>query len=762
MNKAITDGLVLMPPPFVDGLSVWSSGDGTPGSDTYAGSGSGVFVSADQDFGGSLEILKAESQQKLRYMGETPILPGCYLRVTARVKAMAGPLPSVRIAGWPGQANSTVLPGVTVAGPAVQLDTYGEVVEVVAIIGTGLRGGVDMVWTGAAYGHLGLDLTGPNGGVVRVDDIVIEDVTGVFLRDMMGMVDVRDHGAVGDGVTNDAAAFEAADSAANGREVLVPEGVYYLASSVTIQSQIRFEGTVIVEGDQEFILQRNFDYQTYLDAFGNEEQAFRKAFQALLNFSDHESLDLGGRRIGLSAPMDMQGAVPDRTTFATRRVIRNGQFQPIEGPAWAPDEVTSQATYVQGSPQQLTNVVNIANVRVGSLVTGTGVGREVYVREVNPGAQSLTLSQPLFDAEGTQTFTFTRFKYLLDFSGFSDLSQFVISDVDFQCSGQASGIILARQGLTFHLRDCFIIKPRDRGITSPGSGCQGMMIDRCQFLSNEQPELVQNRRTIGFNSNANDVKIRDNRAVMFKHWGVIAGSGTLITGNHWFQGDTAADGLRTSGIVFTYPNIKSGITGNYVDNNFIEWTNEHDASPELGNQFSFGGLTVTGNFFTANDVAPWFNWFVIKPYGPGHFIHGLAVVGNVFRTLNGNNDRIEAVDTTFANLDFNRMRNITFSGNVFHGVNEEARNPHSMTHTQSTADRIWVLDADFVLPFRGRARTIESVVPVDAIRDASGDAVYEAPWVDPAYGSDQRQFRVIFRSDVTGTVRASVRMDNPL
>ncbi|MBM1220014.1 right-handed parallel beta-helix repeat-containing protein [Ponticoccus sp. SC2-23] len=762
MNKAITDGLVLMPPPFVDGLGLWSSGDGTPGSDTYAGSGSGVFVSADQDFGGSLEILKAESQQKLRYMGETPILPGCYLRVTARVKAMAGPLPLVQIAGWPAQANSTELTGVTVAGPAVQLDTYGEVVEVSAIIGTGHRGGVDMVWTEAAYGHLGLDLTGPNGGVVRVDDIIIEDVTSVFLRDIIGLVDVRDYGAVGDGVTNDAAAFEAADAAANGREVLVSAGVYYLANSVTFQSQVRFEGTVIVEGDREFILQRNFDFQTYLDAFGNEEQAFRKAFQALLNFSDHESLDLGGRRIGLSAPMDMQAAVPDRTTFATRRVIRNGQFQPIDGPAWNPDEVTSQATYSEAAAEQLTNVVNIANIQVGSLVTGTGVGREVYVREVNVGAQSLTLSQPLYDAEGTQTFTFTRFKYLLDFSGFVDLSQFIISDVDFQCNGQASGIILARQGLTFHLRDCFIIKPRDRGITSPGSGCQGMMIDRCQFLSNEQPELVQNRRTIGFNCNANDVKIRDNRAVMFKHWGVIAGSGILITGNHWFQGDTATDGLRTAGIVFTFPNIKSGITGNYIDNNFIEWTNEHDASPELGNQFSFGGLTITGNFFTANDVGPWFNWLVMKPYGPGHFIHGLAVVGNVFRTLNGSIDRIEAVDTTFADLEFNRMRNITFSGNVFHGVNEEVRNPISLTHTQSTADRVWVVDADLVLPFRGWARTIESVVPVDAISDTGGDPVYDAPWVDPEFGDDRRQFRVIFRNDVTGTVRVSVRMDNPL
>jgi hypothetical protein len=88
MNKVITDGLVLMPPPFADGLDVWSSGDGTPGSDTYDQSGNGAFVPADADFAGALEIVKASTVTQLRYIGETSILPGCYLKVTARVKAV--------------------------------------------------------------------------------------------------------------------------------------------------------------------------------------------------------------------------------------------------------------------------------------------------------------------------------------------------------------------------------------------------------------------------------------------------------------------------------------------------------------------------------------------------------------------------------------------------------------------------------------------------------------------------------------------------
>ena len=50
MNKAITDGLQLMPPAFAEGLGVWSSGDGTPGSDTYDGAaGVSVFIAADKN-----------------------------------------------------------------------------------------------------------------------------------------------------------------------------------------------------------------------------------------------------------------------------------------------------------------------------------------------------------------------------------------------------------------------------------------------------------------------------------------------------------------------------------------------------------------------------------------------------------------------------------------------------------------------------------------------------------------------------------------
>ena len=166
MNKAITDGLVLMPPPFAAGLSVWSNQDGTPGSETYATDPNAGFVPADQDFGGCLEVFKTNAVQKVRYTGETPILPGCYLQVRARVKAVSGPLPEVRVAAWAGGAGGVNLPGVVQVGPKTALTSYGEIVEVTAIIGTGVRTGVDMSWGAEAiYAHVGIDLTGVSGGL---------------------------------------------------------------------------------------------------------------------------------------------------------------------------------------------------------------------------------------------------------------------------------------------------------------------------------------------------------------------------------------------------------------------------------------------------------------------------------------------------------------------------------------------------------------------------------------------------------------------
>lgn len=764
MNKAITDGLILMPPAFQSGLDQWSSEDGTPGSATYAGAPNAALVTADQDFGDALEILKQQDVTKLRFMGQTPVLPGCYLRVRVRIKAMSGNLASVRIAGWAGGAGEVHVTGLVETGPSVALSAYGKVETIEAIIGTGNRTGVDMVWgTAPIFGHFGLDLTGANGGVVRIDDIEIEDVTAIFLRKLMDWVDVRDYGALGDGVSNDAVAFEAADAAAMaaGRGLLVSAGVYLLDADVTLEAPARFEGRLTMPANRRLAMTRSFDLPSYAAAFNDEELGFRKAFQALLNFSDHESLDLGGRRIEVTGPIDMAAAVANKTTFSNRRVIRNGQFNVIDGPGWTPVTATSQASYNPAVPTTLSAVANVANVPVGALVTGNGVGREVYVTASNVGAGTLTLSQPLYGAAGTQTYSFTRFRYVLDFSGFAQLDRLILENVEFLCNGFASGILLAPAGQIFQLSDCFINAPKDRGITSHGTGCQGLMIDRCQFLSNETTLRSQDRTTIGFNANTNDLKIRDNRAVRFRHFAVLGGNGNLMVGNHWFQGDTETAGLRLAGVVLAGTNVKSAITGNYIDNSFIELTNEYEADPNFANQFSFGGLTISGNIFSASDVAPWFSWIVVKPYGSGHFIQGLNISGNVFKALNGSIDRIEKVDTTFATLDDTRMRNIRVEGNSFNAITQVIANPVSIEHDQVTAATVWTVNAGPLLPFGGRARNVESVVAEGLISGPAGERRSDMPYVLVEQGASLQEVALNWLAASKGRVKLRVRMDNP-
>lgn len=765
MNKVITDGLVLMPPEFSAGLGNWSRTDGTAGSPTYAGFPDVALVPADQDFGGCLEMVKNSATMSLRAMANTPILPGCYLRVTARVKAMSGNLPSVRIAAWAGVNATTHLAGVVETGPSVALTAYGRVETVSAIIGAGVRQGVDMSWgRTATLGHFGIDLTGATGGVVRVDDIVIEDITTVFLRNMLDWVDVRDYGAKGDGVTDDSAAVDAADAdaLATGRTVVFSKGVYFLNADVQMDAPVRFEGTVTMPVDKRLALTRGFNLPLYAAAFGSEELGFKKAFQAFLNFTDHESLDLGGRRIEVTAPIDMQTAVNNKISFSTRRVIRNGQFNVVAGSAWTPTVVTSQASYSASTAKTLTGVVNVANVLVGSLVQGVGVGREVYVTAKNVGAGTLTLSQDLYGAPGTQVYTFTRFKYVLDFSGFSQLDKMNLDDLDIQCNSVASGILLAPSGSIFHIRDSFITSPGDRGITSIGTGCQGMLVDRCQFLSREGSVPAQNRVSIALNTNANDIKLRENRAQQFRHFAVIGGSGNMISGNHWFQGDNVTAGSRVAGIILASTNVKSTITGNYIDNSFVEWTNEYESSPAFANQFSFGGLTITGNGFTCNDVASWFRWLVIKPYGAGHFIQGLTVQGNVFRSLNGSIDRVEAVDTSFAPLDNGRMRNVLFTGNIFNGITQQTESPTLIQFDQATAATTWTVAAGPVLPFGGWARNVEGLIAEGPITNAAGQLRSEMPYVGVEQGAAKSDVTITWPIASKGRVQVKVRMDNPL
>lgn len=173
--------LDLMPPDFAEGLDDWSCGDGTPASPTYEATANARIARGDADFGTCLELRTVEATQRLRYMGEVPVRFGSYLEVSATVKAMRGPLPWVRIAAWPGGCGGQGVIGLRTSTGTEPLSAHGEILTLGCVIGPRSRTGVDLVWDQRVlYAHVGLDLIGAEGSVVRVGRIAVRDVTSGF------------------------------------------------------------------------------------------------------------------------------------------------------------------------------------------------------------------------------------------------------------------------------------------------------------------------------------------------------------------------------------------------------------------------------------------------------------------------------------------------------------------------------------------------------------------------------------------------------
>ncbi|WP_112323184.1 glycosyl hydrolase family 28-related protein [Oceanibium sediminis] len=762
MNKAITEGLDLMPPDFVDGLDVWSSGDGTAGTTTYATDPSGSLVASDPDFGDCLEIQTATSPQSLRHMGETPILPGCYLEVSARVKLISGPKPGVRVAGYPGDASGDRVSGLGVSGPTLSLDDYGRVYTVRAIVGSGARIGVDMVWgTQPVYGHFGINIVGATGAVVRVESVTVRDVTDIFHRKLMDWVDVRDYGALGDGVSDDATAFERADAAAQGREVVVPEGSYFLDRDITMLSPVRFQGTILQPDNRRFVLRADFNYPAYADAFGDETLALKKALQALFNFADHDTLDLQGRQVNLSGPIDVHAAVGNVSVMRNRRVIRGGQLTADNTPAWDPDVVTETCTYSPSNPLKLTNVANAGTIAIGSLVEGFGVGREVYVRGRNPAANELTLSQPLYRAGASQSYTFTRFKYMLDFSGFERVNQFMVDSIQFDGEGRGNGILLPEVGIWWTIRNCWFFKAGLRGITSFGDACQGITIEQCEFNASDSADPIATRKSVGFNTNKNDPKIRDCRAINLRHFGVLSGNGNIVNGNHFWSDEPDDPGDRTAGLVFTDKKSKSTITANYIDNCFMEFTNEHQADARNSSNEVFGRVSIVGNIFTGTKVADFFTFLVMKPIGNGHRMDGISVIGNTFDLFGGAViDRVDEYDDSLGSFDLRETVDLVFEANTYGSVRQRTQSPALFDHVQAAASNVWSVDASDVLPFGSIALGVDSVTP-HAPMVSGGTPFIGVPWVATQRGANDKRIDLNFPTPVSGRVQLRIRGDKP-
>ncbi|MEM8787679.1 MAG: glycosyl hydrolase family 28-related protein [Pseudomonadota bacterium] len=764
MNKAVTEGLDLMPPAFVEGLAVWSSEDGQQGSETYETNPDGTLTAADPDFGDCLEIVTSTWPQRLRYMGQTPIQQGCYLEVTARVKLVSNQVfPSVRIAALAGSDTGEPIFSVITEGPATQLDNAFQIYTIRAIIGSGTRTGVDMPWgRRPVFAHVGLDILGSPGAVVRVESIRVEDRTSYFHRDLMDWVDVRDFGALGDGVTDDFRAFLDADAAADGRAVLVSEGTYFLGRDITMVSPVRFEGQILQAQEDRLILRSNFDLPTYADAFGGETEGLKKGLQALFNFADHDGFDLAGRTVDLTEPIDVHAVVANVDQLTNRRGIRNGRISATDSGAWDPDVVITSADYDPADPRKLTNVTNAGAIAPGSLVQGFGVGREVFVRDVDVGAREIMLSNNLSRAGAQQSYTFTRFKYMLDFSGFERVSSFTIDGVELDGNRQACGVLLPKDGIWWTIRNCWFTRTGLRAISSPGDACQGISIDQCEFLASDASELVENRRSVALNVNKNDAKLRHNRCVNFLHFAIIAGTGNLVLGNHFWQDDPEDPGERTAGLILTERQSKTAVTGNYIDNMFVELTNEHQTNAANTNGQPFGSVTFSGNIWTGTKIPNWFRFIVLTPLGNNHRIEGLNVVANAFELFGGAQiDRVEGIDDSLGTFDLSQTRDLVWEGNSYVAIDVRTASPALIEVTRSSAAATWTADASDLLPFGGQALGVDNVTAHGPIRTSNGNTLWTTPYVEVRQGAQNNLVNLKWSQAARGTVQMKVRVDRP-
>ncbi|MEC7761772.1 MAG: hypothetical protein VX874_07705 [Pseudomonadota bacterium] len=410
----------------------------------------------------------------------------------------------------------------------------------------------------------------------------------------------------------------------------------------------------------------------------------------------------------------------------------------------------------------LTGLTNASQIQPGSQITGNGVGREVYVKSVNVGAASCEISQPLYGPNSTQSYTFTRYKYILDFMGFENLRRLTFSEVEFQMNGYCNGVLLSKEGENYQFKDCFFVKPKHKGITSAGRACQDLHLEQCQWISNEQSTDADQRVSVGFNVNANDTKIRDCRFQRMGLSAIINGTGHMVTGNHFFQGDDSSNAPRVAGLIFTREACVATVTGNYIDNCSIEWTNEHDSKPDFSNEFGFGGLTITGNIFYCSNAITSFRFLRVKPYGDDHFLSGLQVNENTFYCATSTIERVEEWDTTHAAPDYWRFRNINFERNNFNGITQRTISPVCLEFNQASNATTWTLDPSDYLPFGGNARTVSAVVAEGEIKNASNARVDSLPYVNVNAGSGNKYVQLVWPQACRGTVHTTIRVDKPL
>ena len=757
MTLDMIGGESYLPKRFNEGLNYWRNDLAASSVTTLDADPNFTLSTQANDTYGQLIVNKSNSTMAAVHGSLIPIIATQYLEVKFKIQLLSGSAPNVKIIGAATTSTGTPLPANSRNGPSVEL-VSGIEMEVSAIIGSGARPGVDLVWqTDVAGAYFGLELTGPNGGTVLVKDMQISDVSAAFLSMHSGMIDIRDYGGIGDGTTDCRDAFIAADAEANGRTLFLPEGDFYIGSELTIHSPLRCTGRIVADDATPIMLIHRYDLETYFHAFKNEEVAFRKGFQALFKFSDHNIFDMRGRRVELTAPVRFKELLPDISRVTYQRTICNGELRAWNSSQWNDSVATSSARYdgIQ-DPLVLSNVQNISQIDIGSNIHGSGVGRDVFVVDKNESAKTITLNRELYGPPTTQTYTFTRFKFLIDFCEVDEVKYFEMVNIRFQLKARASLIILAKKGIACKMTHLWVQGPKDRGICSYNEGCNGITVESCNFQSDEWVVEASERKAIAISTKKNDMKIRNNRCTYFRHFAVLGGTGHIISGNHFFQDNPNGGESRSAGMVLTDGFSKSLFVGNYIDNCWIECTQEHIYGDRSSVNAFIGYQTITGNHFTLSNIddASGFAFIKFRPFGNNEKLVGLSVIGNVFvNYCDTNMESAEAIVTANGNIDWNKTTDVVFSGNSWRSINHQSSSPNYKKVSRSTSAKTWTEDFQDDLPFGAKPLRVISLVANSDLTSS------HLPKTATLQGSGSKDVTFTFPDSTKGSLNVGFSMD---
>ena len=544
-----------------------------------------------------------------------------------------------------------------------------------------------------------------------VDTIQYErDVTATSrgVVDKLGDVfSLADYGADPTGVTSANAAFALADTAALlvGGTIVVPAGEFLIDANLSIASPVIYQGRLIVEEGIYYQDSNPLRLSEFLKRHETSEDAFKAMLFALYRSGRPRIADGEGLTVNLSGPINV-AEVTGVTSFSVYHCLTGFKWQMDEDQAEVEEVVVGTAV----AESSTLSLADTSDLRVGMEVTGTGIGRGVYIKTID-SPTAVTLNVPAWGNGVAQNYTFIDYPFMLDWRDFTSCARLRILDSELQCAGFCSGIIMAFDGIDTVMNRVRFTNIKGRGVVDYWRGSGGLSFD----LNDMTFAAATNADAVGIISTSNDVKVRSNRITTCKHHMIYHGGGVLVSGNHWWGGDNA-------GCIFTGREYKSTIIGNYIDNNWVELSDE---GANLDNSKFLGLINITGNHWTSNN-APSAAWRFIKlaPHVADRPIAEISVTSNTFKDFaNGSVPfRIDGVITTDGSIDADVRTRVFFVANGFKGIGNITADPQTVIVVTDEADidLTDTHDADFDnrLPFEGHCNTVLST----CIRNPTGAA----------------------------------------